>query len=89
MTDFDLLLVEIHPRNQSLMNQEYSWENLDFIKPGRYSLNFLRPTITKNIQTSKHDCNENNSLQVTKCYDEFYMSKMNCSFPWLKSYTVG
>ena len=48
--EFELLLVEIHPRNQYLMNQEYSLENLDVIKPGRYSLNFLKPNLIKNVQ---------------------------------------
>ena len=33
------------------MNQEYSSENLDVIKPGRYSLNFLKPNLIKNVQS--------------------------------------
>ena len=44
--EFELLLVEIHSSNLYLMNQEYSSENLDVIKPGRYSSNFL-----KNVQS--------------------------------------
>ena len=29
---------------------------------------------------------EDNSLNLKKCYDNLYMEKINCSFPWLKSY---
>ena len=49
--EFELLLVEIHSSNLYLMNQEYSSENLDVIKPGRYSLNFLKPNLIKNVQS--------------------------------------
>ena len=49
--EFELLLVEIHSSNLYLMNQEYSSENLDVIKPGKYSLNFLKPNLIKNVQS--------------------------------------
>ena len=48
--EFELLLVEIHSSKLYLMNQEYSSENLDVIKPGRYSLN-LKPNLIKNVQS--------------------------------------
>ena len=38
------------------------------------------------VNTNHHRCKESNDFKLTNCYNEFYMKKMNCSFPWLKSY---
>ena len=79
-------MVERHSRNQSYMNQRWTWHSVDYIKPEKWIEHYLEATITKKINTKHYECNESNDIQMTSCLDEFYMSKMNCSFPWLKSY---
>ena len=78
--------MEHHSRNKSYMNQRWSWHSVDYIKPKKWIEYLLEHTITKKINTKNYECSETNEVQVTNCLDEFYMSKMNCSFPWLKSY---
>ena len=85
MTTPKTLLLEVHPRHQSLMNQDYTWENIYYFIPGKVVWRTFSPTIFKSVKTKHQDCNEVNSLKVTQCFDNFYMSKLNCSFPWLKS----
>ena len=38
--------------------------------------------IEKKINTKKYPCDQDNSVKLTKCFNEFYMKKLNCSFPW-------
>ena len=38
------------------------------------------------VNTNHHRCKESNDFKLTKCYNDFYMKKMNCSFPWINSY---
>ena len=38
----------------------------------------------KKINTRKFPCDETNSMKTTECYNDFYMKKLNCSFPWMK-----
>ena len=42
--------------------------------------------IMKRVNTKKHQCVEDNSFKLENCYDDFYMTKIGCAFPWLKSY---
>ena len=79
------LLLEVHPRHQSLMNQDYTWENIYYFIQGKVVWRTFSPTIFKSVNTKHQACNEENSLKVTQCFDDFYMSKINCSFPWLES----
>ena len=86
MTYLNSLIIEINPKNQSLMNQLFSWEYLTFLKPGTASDHYFAATINKFVRTHKYQCNEEiNSVKLTSCYDEFYMMKLNCSFPWIKT----
>ena len=79
------LLLEVHPRHQSLMNQDYTWENIYYFISGKEVWHTFSPTIFNLVKTKHQPCNEENSLKVTQCFDDFYMSKINCSFPWLES----
>lgn len=45
----------------------------------------LQATIYKKINTKKFPCDETNAFKLTKCYNEFYMKKLKCKFPWIKS----
>ena len=79
------ILVEHHSRNQSYMNQGWPWHYIEYIKPKKWIDYYWEATVTKKINTKNHECYESNHMQMTNCLNEFYMSKMNCSFPWLKS----
>ena len=79
------LLIEVHAKDQSLMNQDYSWENLYYIKNGKRVWRTFKPTIRKSVSTKKRHCDGKNTLKVTSCFDSFYMTKLNCSFPWISN----
>ena len=86
MTEFWSLIIETHSKDQSVMNQIFSWQNVNTIKPGMSSSRYWNAVIRKKTKTHKYACRENNSMKVTECYNEFYMRKLGCSFPWLKNY---
>ena len=86
MTDLYSLIIETHSKDQSVMNQIFSWQNVNTIKPGMTSSRYWNAVIRKKTKTHKYACHENNSMKVTECYDEFYMRKLGCSFPWLINY---
>ena len=58
MTYLNSLIIEINPKNQSLMNQLFSWEYLTFLKPGTASDHYFAATINKFVRTHKYQCNE-------------------------------
>ena len=86
MTNFKSIIIEVHQKHNSLMNQKYTWEKMNYLREGKFSSITFKPTIKESISTHLNKCNEKNSLKLTKCFDEFYMRKLNCSFPWLKKY---
>ena len=45
----------------------------------------IQATVLKRVNRKRHNCVEDNSFLLTKCFDDFYMKKLNCSFPWKKS----
>ena len=67
------------------MNQRWNWHSVDYIRPKKWIDYLLEHSITKKINTKNYKCSESNDVQMTNCLNEFYMSKMNCSFPWLNS----
>ena len=83
MTNITQIWFEVHPREESMMNRLYSKSKLNLIYKGKNILLSYHPTITRNVNTRYHKCNEDNSNKITSCYDNFYMKKLNCSFPWL------
>ena len=81
----EAILIEIHSRGQSFMNQKWKWHFIEFAKPNTWIDYYLEESVMKKIKTKHYNCNESNNIQMTNCLNEFYMSKLNCSFPWLKS----
>ena len=81
--NLDQIFVELHAKDQSKMNQGWSYHDLYHLKSGKEEQYFLEPTIKRNIKTRNYDCYENNDMEQTNCLNNFYMSKMNCSFSWL------
>ena len=86
MTELRSLIIETHSKGQSLMNQIFSWESVNMIKPGISSTRYWSAVMNEKTKTHKYDCHEDNSLKLTECYDEFYMRKLGCSFPWFNNY---
>ena len=82
---FEMNMIELHQRNQSKMNHKWKYSNLQYAKPNVWQDSFLVSSTHKTIKTRKYNCNELNTVQVTKCLDEFYMKELNCSFPWLQT----
>ena len=85
MTDMGRLTVEIHERDQSKINFALLWENTELIMKGLFTFNYYQAQITKSLSTKKQPCSVNR-IKYTKCLDMFYMEKLGCFFPWLKSY---
>ena len=48
-------------------------------------LYYVKPTFKRKIKTKNYNCYEERDYDQTKCLNNFYMSKMNCRFPWLDS----
>ena len=84
MSELNSILIEHHPRNESRMNQIFSWSNTNLIKTKIKANLYFSPTITISQMTKNYDCNYYNKLSLTHCYDSYYMNKLNCSFPWLE-----
>ena len=77
------IFVELHAKDQSKMNQGWSFHDLYGLKIRKDQWYFLEPTIKRNIKTRNYNCYENNDMEQTNCLNNYYMSKMNCTFPWL------
>ena len=86
MTFLSELFIEIHSKDQSLMNQKWSFENMVSIREYKWHYNNRKAMIYKAVKTKNHDCNVKNSLKTTQCYNNFYMMKLKCYLPWLESY---
>ena len=86
MTDIESFIVEIHPKHQSFMNQKWLKHSFTRVYVGKWESHTYKATVFKTINRRKRNCNEENSVKQTSCYDNFYMLKLNCYFPWLNSY---
>ena len=79
------VFVELHSKDQSRMNQQYSGHDIYGIKVGTREEYHVEPTLQRNIKTKNYNCYEERYMEQTKCLNHFYMSKLNCIFPWLES----
>ena len=77
--------VELQSKDQSRMNQRYSFHDLYPVINGTRKRYYLEPLLNKKINTRNYKCDEENNHEQTKCLNYFYMSKLNCTFPWLES----
>ena len=79
------IVLELHVDGQSKMNQRFSYHDFYRFQNSMLKQYFVEPSLKKKIKTKNYNCYEANYMQQNKCLDEFYMSQMNCTFPWLKS----
>ena len=77
--------VELHDKDQSRMNQ--GWSDHDFYEAKSDILNiyYVEPILTGKIKTKSYNCYEEKYVEQTKCLNNYYMSILNCTFPWLNS----
>ena len=76
---------ELHTKDQSKMNQVWSVHDLYWFKEGIAVEYFVKHSLITKIKTKEFNCYESIDMKQTKCLDEFYMNKLNCTFPWIKS----
>lgn len=81
--EFEDIYVELHSKDQSKMNQGWSYHDFYRLKSRKMEKYYLEPSIKRNIKTKNYNCYEKSDMEQTNCLNNFYMSKMNCSFPWL------
>ena len=56
----------------------------DIIRDGTVEEHFMEPTLKMKINAGNYSCyDEQKYMEQTKCINNFYMSKLNCTFPWL------
>ena len=80
-----MMYVELHPKDQSKMNQAWSYHNLYIITEGPPTWYFMEPSLKTKIVTKNYNCDEKNEMKQARCLDQYYMNKLNCTFPWMKS----
>ena len=83
------IFLEIHTKNQSKMNYRWSSHDLLHFKDNKWDDYYLETNIKRKIKTKNYECYESNDMEQTKCLDDFYMSKLNCTFPWIESTMSG
>ena len=75
---------ELHQKSNSKMNNKWKYFDVQYINELNITHEtYLVSSIQKKIKSRNYNCDESNTVQITKCMDEFYMKEMNCSFPWL------
>ena len=79
------IFIELHSKDQSRMNQRWSGHDTYHIKYGNWEDYYVEPTLNRKIKTKNYNCYEERYVEHTKCLNNFYMSKLNCTFPWLES----
>ena len=82
----EYVFVELHSKDQSRMNEGYPFNDLYLVTKDTAEEYYLEPTIKRKIQTRNYNCyDEERYMEQTKCLNHYYMSKLNCTFPWLES----
>ena len=72
-------LINAKPRWRFTINEVIDWAQK---KEDWY---YAEPSFRRKIKTKNFECYESNGMQQTKCLDQYYMSQINCTFPWANS----
>ena len=81
---FSTLFVELHSKDHSKMNQRWSYHDLFRSKENKWEIYYVEPFLKTKIKTKHYNCYVESNMGQSQCLDDFYMSKLNCTFPWLK-----
>ena len=77
--------IEVHEEDQSKHNYYIDQRKIEYILPKEISfVKFGKQIVTKNLKTSKRDCQEDNSIKLTSCLNNFYARKLGCILPWVQ-----
>ena len=77
--------IELHTKDQSRMNQGYSIHDFYTTAPDTIDTYFVEPILRRKIKTKGYNCYEEKYMEQTTCLNKYYMSILNCTFPWLNS----
>ena len=81
--------MELHSKDQSNLNYRVSTHDLYRSKEKKTDLYYVEPELITKVNTKHYKCQEENNIDQTKCLDDYYMSNLNCTFPWLKNTSKG
>ena len=76
---------EFHGKGQSRMNQGWTYHDLFELKVWKLEIYYVESSIRRKIKTKNYNCYEKNDMHQADCLNDFYMKKLNCTFPWIKS----
>ena len=80
--------MQTHEAKQSPYNYVVDQGKLKWIVNGYQNVIFMgKQEVTKRLKKSKFNCLEDNSNKQTECINEYYASKLNCTLPWVPSYS--
>ena len=82
----EYVIVELHSKDQSWLNQGYPLHDFYIVTEDFNEEYYMEPTIIRKIKTRNYNCyDEERYMEQTKCLNHYYMSKLNCTFPWFES----
>ena len=80
----DGLLLTKHENGQSFHTFGLDVENNAVLQTKTGISEVFTTILTTSLKKSKFDCYEDNSMQVTKCINEYIAEQMDCCLPWAK-----
>ena len=86
MTGLVFLTAQIHAKDQSRMSLAVNWKKTNQIDSKMYFKQFYDARMEKRINTKNCRCSIT-PIKFSKCLDDFLMANLNCSFPWLNTYS--
>ena len=78
------VFAELHAKDQSKMNHRWSFHDTYWFKEDMAVVYLVEQFLKTKIKTKNYDCYEQNDMKQKTCMDDFYMKKLNCTFPWIK-----
>ena len=85
LTPSDTTHFEVHEAGHSSLNHDLIEKgSTHWIYQGNFNYD-LRMQLHIRVPTKNYQCDPQGSTQPHNCVNEFYMEKLNCSFPWMMS----
>ncbi len=78
------MMVEYHQKDQTLHNYLMNFEFVEFFRPG--TTNAVELKVVKMVSMSQ--CDESSSQMITNCIDNYILSKLGCTPPWIVNDSV-
>ena len=81
------MIAHFHEKGQSTLNYKVEQEQAWKLVPG-YGVRNLKSMLQTRITSKSYKCNDKGTSSLFQCANEFYMKKLNCSFPWIENHTL-